>query len=183
MAVSMGSNAYQLFGITADATLDEIKAIYKKLAFQYHPDRGGSHEKMCQLNEAYERLCKWHVNPNLNSNQQTREQQTNKSSKTSQQTWWYTEEKYEESFRTPNPEPDTKQQSTTNPWRKIIDDLIDERSIKGYKKGWIYYQLRDKDLPLEAWQYCGQRLGYKPAWAEIKFQEQEYRKWKNDEKA
>lgn len=37
-------------------TLDELKAQYRRLAMQYHPDRGGSTEIMQQINAEYERL-------------------------------------------------------------------------------------------------------------------------------
>lgn len=37
-------------------TLDELKAQYRRLAMQYHPDRGGSTEIMQQINSEYERL-------------------------------------------------------------------------------------------------------------------------------
>ncbi|SDE65289.1 hypothetical protein SAMN05216464_108102 [Mucilaginibacter pineti] len=38
-------------------TLDEVKALYKKLAKQYHPDLGGDNETMQQINVAYSRAC------------------------------------------------------------------------------------------------------------------------------
>jgi hypothetical protein len=34
------------------ATLDEAEAAYRRLAALHHPDRGGSHERMAQLNQA-----------------------------------------------------------------------------------------------------------------------------------
>ena len=37
-------------------TLDELKAQYRRLAMQYHPDREGSTEIMQQINAEYERL-------------------------------------------------------------------------------------------------------------------------------
>ena len=40
------------------ATLEELKAQYKKLAFAHHPDLGGSNEDMKEINAEYEWLCK-----------------------------------------------------------------------------------------------------------------------------
>lgn len=40
------------------ASLDEVKALYKKLAMQYHPDRGGDKETMQQINLEYESFMK-----------------------------------------------------------------------------------------------------------------------------
>jgi curved DNA-binding protein CbpA len=38
------------------STLEELKKVYKKLAFQYHPDRGGDEEVMKKLNNEYDEL-------------------------------------------------------------------------------------------------------------------------------
>jgi hypothetical protein len=50
---------YHILGLTPGASETEIKRNYKKLAFQYHPDRNPSdsaHEKFIQITEAYEVL-------------------------------------------------------------------------------------------------------------------------------
>lgn len=45
---------YKILGISEDASFDEIKKTYRKLAFQYHPDKNpGNEELMKELNEAY----------------------------------------------------------------------------------------------------------------------------------
>jgi curved DNA-binding protein len=45
---------YKILGVGEDATAEEIKKTYRKLAFQYHPDRNpGNEEMMKDLNEAY----------------------------------------------------------------------------------------------------------------------------------
>ena len=49
-------NAYDVLGVRHNATEDEIKSAWKKLAIQNHPDRGGSHGKMVDINQAKERL-------------------------------------------------------------------------------------------------------------------------------
>jgi molecular chaperone DnaJ len=51
---------YEVLGVGRDATGDDIKKAFRKLAFQYHPDHNhddGASEKFKELNEAYEILC------------------------------------------------------------------------------------------------------------------------------
>ncbi|MGA3180223.1 MAG: J domain-containing protein [Verrucomicrobiota bacterium] len=47
---------YQTLGIRSDADLDAIKRAYRKRAMECHPDRGGSHEAMLLINEAFQIL-------------------------------------------------------------------------------------------------------------------------------
>lgn len=49
-------NLYQTLGVSPTATADEIKAAFRKLALQHHPDRGGSLEMMKKINVAYSTL-------------------------------------------------------------------------------------------------------------------------------
>lgn len=60
-------NAYKILEIEKTATVDEIKAAYRKMAKKYHPDkvthlgeehRKGAEEKFRQVQEAYETLQK-----------------------------------------------------------------------------------------------------------------------------
>jgi len=55
---------YKILGVTRDATFDAIKMAYRKRAMQYHPDRGGTHEEMLRINEAWQVLS----NPQLRKN-------------------------------------------------------------------------------------------------------------------
>jgi hypothetical protein len=45
---------FAVLGLDPAATEDEIKAAYRSKAVEVHPDRGGSHGAMVELNRAYE---------------------------------------------------------------------------------------------------------------------------------
>jgi len=48
---------YETLGVDRDATDQQIKAAYRRLAWQHHPDReGGSTEKMAAIQQAYDCL-------------------------------------------------------------------------------------------------------------------------------
>lgn len=44
------------FGLSSGATIDEIKSRFRELAKKYHPDHGGSNEKMAEVLEQYHKL-------------------------------------------------------------------------------------------------------------------------------
>jgi formylglycine-generating enzyme required for sulfatase activity len=44
---------YQTLGIPPNAKIDIIKKAYREKALRYHPDRGGTHEQMVLINEAW----------------------------------------------------------------------------------------------------------------------------------
>jgi DnaJ like chaperone protein len=67
MFYNSSDNAYKILEITKDATPEEIKAAYRKMAKKYHPDKvlhlgdehqKGAEEKFRQVQEAYEQLQK-----------------------------------------------------------------------------------------------------------------------------
>lgn len=53
----MAKDLYEILGLNKSASADEIKRAYRKLAHQYHPDKGGGNpEKFKEVNEAYQVL-------------------------------------------------------------------------------------------------------------------------------
>lgn len=46
------------------SSLDELRTMYRKLALQHHPDRGGSTQYMQEINAEYEYLSKYLINSN-----------------------------------------------------------------------------------------------------------------------
>jgi len=58
----MGKDYYKILDISRNATIDDIKKAYKKLALKYHPDRNSDSDKetakakFVEINEAYEIL-------------------------------------------------------------------------------------------------------------------------------
>jgi DnaJ-class molecular chaperone len=48
---------HAVLGLFVDASFAEIKSAYRALAMRYHPDHGGSVEKMRKIIEAYAAIC------------------------------------------------------------------------------------------------------------------------------
>lgn len=52
----MPKDYYKTLGVPRNATKEDIKKAYRKLAHQFHPDKGGSEAKFKEINEAYQIL-------------------------------------------------------------------------------------------------------------------------------
>jgi DnaJ-class molecular chaperone len=47
---------YSVLGLDRNATPEDVKKAYKKMAIQHHPDKGGDENKFKEISEAYEVL-------------------------------------------------------------------------------------------------------------------------------
>lgn len=52
----MSKDYYEILGVSKTASQDEIKRAYRKLAHEFHPDKGGDASKFKEVNEAYQVL-------------------------------------------------------------------------------------------------------------------------------
>ncbi len=52
----MAKDYYQILGVNKNASIEEIKKAYYKLAHKYHPDKGGDEKKFKEICEAYQIL-------------------------------------------------------------------------------------------------------------------------------
>ncbi len=50
------NNYYEILGVSRDASTEEIKRAFHKLAHKYHPNKGGDEKKFKEINEAYQIL-------------------------------------------------------------------------------------------------------------------------------
>ncbi|MCL2220803.1 MAG: molecular chaperone DnaJ [Oscillospiraceae bacterium] len=57
-------------------TLDELKALYRKLAMKHHPDRGGNDEAMKLINNEYDKLFEQTKNCHRNAKGETYTRET-----------------------------------------------------------------------------------------------------------
>ena len=52
----MDMDPYQTLGVDQSASDQQIKSAFRKLAVQYHPDRGGDENKFKEINEADDKI-------------------------------------------------------------------------------------------------------------------------------
>lgn len=52
----MPKTLYDVLGVSPNAPIDDIKKVYKKLAIEHHPDKGGNEARFKEISEAYNTL-------------------------------------------------------------------------------------------------------------------------------
>lgn len=58
-------NPYRILGVSPLDSLDKIKAVYRKLCKQYHPDEeGGDATKFAEISKAWKVISESHSNKN-----------------------------------------------------------------------------------------------------------------------
>lgn len=55
-ALAAPEQPFQVLGVSATASTEEIETAYKRLASEHHPDRGGDEQKMARINAARDAL-------------------------------------------------------------------------------------------------------------------------------
>lgn len=55
-------NYYKTLGLESNATVEEVKQAYRKLAMKHHPDRGGDEAEFKKIKEAYEAITSGRAN-------------------------------------------------------------------------------------------------------------------------
>jgi DnaJ domain len=139
----MGISCYQVLGINPPVSMSDVKLAYRKAAAIHHPDRGGSHQAMVDVNHAYEQ-AKWELERIRTRN----------------------------GSQYPQSEPPRSESHQADPlsvWIENIDNLIKQQSENGYRKGWVMFRLLQSDTqpPLKAWEYLAKKMEYKDGWASI----------------
>ena len=49
-------NLYDTLGVRSNATADEIKRAYRRMASQHHPDKGGDKNRFQEIQQAHDTL-------------------------------------------------------------------------------------------------------------------------------
>ena len=140
---------YTILKISPPTTIAVLKRAYHDAAAHNHPDRGGSHQTMVEVNAAYEALKSQLERDNFRTRLDEDDEDVDDDEYGDESDW------------------------DQSDWIEIIDHLIYKCEQMEYKKGWIVHQLINmyNDIPLEAWQYLAEKLDYRAGWAWHKYQD------------
>ena len=138
----MSTTCYQVLGLVRPISMAELKAAYRAAASLHHPDRGGSHEAMIQVNDAYEQVKRELERQSRNSYQQS----------------------------PPPPSQDINPLSVwIENVDNLIKQQSENGYKKGWV---MFMLLKsDTEPPLKAWEYLAKQMDYKDGWARYKYRE------------
>jgi hypothetical protein len=133
---------YDILGVKRGATLDEIKAAYRQACKQRHPDMGGSHEAMVELNTAYGFILN-----ELKHGFEQQQQQEQAKRRAGEDQWQDVGEA-------------THADKRDDRWRDIYRDIDDE--LETMRRAAEQYDERLRTMRRAAW-----RTGHHAAWAKL----------------
>jgi curved DNA-binding protein CbpA len=138
----MSTTCYQVLGLVRPISMAELKAAYHTAASLHHPDRGGSHEAMIQVNDAYEQV-KWEL-----------------------------ERQARNSYHQSPPPQSQDIDPLSEWIEKIDDLIKQQRENVYKKGWVMFMLLKsDTEPPLKAWEYLARQMDYKDGWARYKHRE------------
>ena len=145
----MGTDPYQVLGVSPNASEDEIRQAYRRLAKQYHPDLNPGDktaaQKMNEINAAYDAI----KNPQAYRQQQAQQQAQPQARQQYSQSGYQEYNPFEDLFRSwgAQSQSDDWQQESRNGWQTWYtyrpsgeEQQEDNDSPGGYR--WTYHRTR-----------------------------------------
>lgn len=150
-------NPYKILGIPNNSTISEIKVAYRCAASKNHPDLGGSHQAMVAINAAYEELTgrSSRVRKTKTGYQYRSKTKPTGNSRTSGRT-------KTQASQTNSPPESSPINSAY--WLSIYHELVSTSQERGYKRGWVAYELSKLRPPIGIWRLHAHNMGYKEGW-------------------
>ena len=136
---------YEILGIQRGATLEEVKAAYRRACKKAHPDMGGSHQAMVELNTAYAFILS-----ELKHDFETQQSQQQKGRASQDGAW-----------QDVNPEDEQRARY----WRDIYKDIDDE--LEQLRRAAEDYEARLRAMRRMAWDHGDRKTWLKLTWDDL----------------
>ena len=141
---------YEVLGIARGATFEEVRAAYRRTCKTHHPDMGGSHEAMVELNTAYAFILN-----ELKQGARQRQEAPKQEQASGQRDYARREETASAGARAEEPK-----ERTERDWRKFYRDIDEE--LEELRRASQDYEERQRAMRKQAWE-SGQRF----TWAKL----------------
>lgn len=141
---------YEVLGIARGATFEEVRAAYRRACKTHHPDMGGSHEAMVELNTAYAFILN-----ELKQGARQRQEAPKQEQASGQRDYARREETASAGARAEEPK-----ERTERDWRKFYRDIDEE--LEELRRASQDYEERQRAMRKQAWE-SGQRF----TWAKL----------------